>query len=98
MGIKFTRDPKKAKRNMQRHGVSFGTGTEVFDDPFLLVVEDCEDEYGELRYQALGRAHSELLLVVVHVDRSTDEQEIIHIISVRKAEDYEQTTYADQFA
>ena len=59
MGIKFTWDPKKAKRNMQRHGLSFETGTEVFDDPFLLILEDCEDEYGELRYHVIGRAYSD---------------------------------------
>jgi len=40
---------------------------------------------------------SKLLLLVVFVDRSDEEQEIIHIISARKAEEYEQRTYASQF-
>ena len=31
------------------------------------------------------------------VDRSVDDEEILHIISARKAEAYEQATYSDQF-
>ena len=50
-----------------------------------------------MTYHAIGRIESQELVLVVYVDRSTDEQEIIHIVSVRKAEDYEQRAYADQF-
>ena len=58
MAIRFTWGPKKAKLNLKRHGVSFETGGQVFDDPFVLIVEDREDENGEMRYHAIGRAHS----------------------------------------
>jgi uncharacterized DUF497 family protein len=61
------------------------------------VVEDCESD-GEQRYHAIGFSGRELLLLVVYVDRSDAEQEVIHIVSARKAEAYEQTAYADQFA
>jgi len=50
-----------------------------------------------MRYQAIGYAGSDLLLVV-HVDRSEEDQEIIHIVSARKATAYEQAAYSDQFA
>ena len=75
----------------------FETGAQVFDDPFVLIVEDREDENGEMRYHAIGRAHSQTLLVIVHVDRSTDEQTKIRIISAR-AEDNEESAYSDQLA
>ena len=71
----------------------------MFFDRNLVIVEDCEVD-GELRPLAIGytRLQSQLP-VVAFVDRSTDDsQEIIHIISARKAEHYEQTTYSDQFA
>jgi uncharacterized protein len=97
MDLKFTWRPEKAKRNLAKHKISFETATEVFSDPYLIVVEDCEDERGEMRYQAIGRAASEVLLMVVYVDRSSNEEEVLHIISARKGEDYEQRTYARQF-
>jgi uncharacterized protein len=96
MDIEFTWDRAKAKRNLPKHGVSFKTAQQVFFDPHLIVVEDCEVE-GEMRYHAIGYAGSDLLLVV-HVDRSEEDREIIHIVSARKANAYEQRTYSDQFA
>jgi uncharacterized DUF497 family protein len=70
---------------------------QVFADPHVIIVEDCEDERGEMRYHAIGYADARLLLVVVFADRSEHDEEIIHIISVRKAEDHEEKTYARQF-
>ena len=96
MDIQFTWRPEKAKRNLAKHKVSFATAQQVFGDPYLIIVEDCEVE-GEIRYHALGYANAQLLLVVVFVDRSEDGQEIIHIISARKAEAHEKSTYSDQF-
>jgi hypothetical protein len=97
MDIEFTWRPAKAKANLSKHKISFETAKQVFSDPHLIVVEDCEDDRGELRYHAIGYAGSELLLLVVFVDHSDEEREIIHIISARKAEEYEQRTYAIQF-
>jgi uncharacterized DUF497 family protein len=96
MDIEFTWDRGKAKRNLQKHGISFETAKQVFFDPHLVVVEDCEVD-DEMRYQAIGYAGSDLLLVV-HVDHSEDDQEIIHIVSARRATAYEQAAYSDQFA
>lgn len=66
-------------------------------DPHLLTLEGCEDERGEMRYHAIGYADAVLLLLVVFADRSGEDQEIVHIISARKATDYEQSAYSDQF-
>ena len=96
MEIEFIWDPRKAKRNLTKHRVSFETAKLVFFDPHLIVVEDCEFE-GEVRYHALGHAGPGVLLLMVFVDRSDDEREIIRIISAREADQYEQRTYANQF-
>jgi uncharacterized protein len=96
VAIEFTWDRAKARRNIQKHGITFDIAEQVFFDPHLIVVEDCE-MHGEMRYQALGYAGS-FLLLVVHVDRSEEDREIIHIISARKANAYEQAAYSDQFA
>jgi len=71
MDIEFTWDRGKAKRNLQKHGISFETAKQVFFDPHLVVVEDCEVD-DEMRYQAIGYAGSDLLLVV-HVDHSAQK-------------------------
>lgn len=97
MECKFTWSAEKAKSNLAKHGISFETAQRVFADPYLIVVEDHEDEQGELRYRALGHAGAELLLLVVFVDRSHDGQEVIRIISAWKAGAYEKSTYTDQF-
>jgi len=96
MDLEFTWDRGKARRNLQKHGIRFETAKQVFSDPYLIVIEDCEVDH-EMRYQAIGYAGSDLLLVV-HVDRSEEDQEIIHIVSARKATAYEQAAYSDQFA
>ncbi len=95
--MQFSWDPAKARRNLAKHGISFKMATRVFADPQAVIIEDCEDQFGEMRYHAIGYAGTHLLLVVVFVDRADDDEEIIHIISARKAEEYENKTYARQF-
>ena len=69
----------------------------MFADPHVLISEDCEDERGDLRYQAIGYSGAQLLLLVIFVVRSDGDEEIIHVISARKAVAYEESAYADQF-
>lgn len=98
MDLRFTWSPAKAKRNAAKHHVSFEAAKQVFSDPHMIVVEDCKDEHGELRYHAIGYgANPHILLTVVFADRSSNEQEVLHIISARRADDYEQSAYSDQF-
>jgi uncharacterized DUF497 family protein len=52
---------------------------------------------GVQRMQAIGMSGGLLLLVVVFVDRSIDDEIVVHIISARKANAYERSTYQDQF-
>ena len=88
----------KAERNQRIHGISFETAKEVFDDPNHLAGENyfIESE-GEQRYQVIGMTKSLVLLLVVFVDRSDRDVEVIHLISARRAVDYEKSIYEDQF-
>ena len=52
---------------------------------------------GEQRYQIIGTTLSLVLLLVVFIDRSEPDCEVIHLISARKAVDYEECIYKDQF-
>ena len=98
MAIRFTWDPKKAKRNLRRHKIAFEVAQNAFFDPHIIIVEDLDYE-GENRFHAIGFCTEKLLVVVVFIDLSeTEADEVIHIISARKAESDEELTYADQFA
>ncbi|SRR5438309_98779 len=98
MRTRFTWDQSKAKRNAQHHGVSFETAKQVFSDPNQIVTENYffEDQQ-EQRMQIIGMTKRLLLLLVVFVDRSNADEEVIHIISARKAQAYEESAYQDQF-
>ncbi len=64
----------------------------VFADPHALVEQD-RVEGGELRWQTLGLAAGIVLLLVAHTVRDEHQDEIIRIISARKATRKERTRY-----
>lgn len=86
--IAVTFDPDKAESNLTKHGVSFDEAQVALLDPYALVREDYDHD--EVRFVLLGMANQ--LLVVVYC--YTDEENIVRIISARKATKKEQTTYA----
>ena len=98
MKVGFTWDSAKARRNRRLHGISFETAAEVFGDPNHVVGDNYFIERdGEQRYQVIGMTRNLVLLLVVFVDRPQPNVEIIHLISARKAVDYEESIYNDQF-
>ena len=80
----FEWDEAKAKTNERKHGVRFDTAMRVFADPYALVEQD-RIEGGELRWQTIGAVGGFVLLMVAHTVRDEGEDEIIRIISARKA-------------
>jgi len=96
MTTRFTWRKDKAALNLRDHRISFDVARNVFSDPHVLHVEDCEID-GETRHHAIGFANERLMALVVYIDRSDDNEEIIHIVSARKAEAFEEKLYAAQF-
>jgi len=95
MPLVFDQDPEKEAINIQRHGISFSTAQEVFDDPNQVIMENYWfTEEGEQRLQIIGVTRGLVLLLVVFVDRSDAENEVIRIISARKADKFEEKIYA----
>jgi len=64
--------------------VRFDTAIRVFADPYALTEQD-RIEGGELRWQTIGAVGGFVLLMVAHTVRDEGEDEIIRIISARKA-------------
>ena len=90
--IFFEWDESKARINERKHGVRFEDAVLVFDDPFALFVQD-RIEGGEIRWQAIGRSSGWTVVLVAHTVREEDRDEIIRIISARKATRKEHTRY-----
>ena len=80
--IRFDWDPRKARSNEKKHGVSFEEARSVFFDEQALFLEDPQPLHAEERFILLGVSASIRPLVVVHALR---EKDVIRIISARKA-------------
>ncbi|MEQ0866957.1 BrnT family toxin [Pseudomonas aeruginosa] len=89
----FEWDAAKAASNLKKHGVSFEVATRTFADPFAIVGQD-RIENGEHRWQILGNVGGYLVLLVAHTVRDdSDGNEIIRIISARRAAPKERKRY-----
>ena len=90
--MRFVWDEDRSRSNRVKHKVSFETARLVFDDPFALSIQDRIVE-GELRWQTLGLVGGVLILVVAHTYEETEGEEVIRIISARKATPRERMLY-----
>lgn len=89
--LRFQWDTAKAESNIAKHGVSFDEAKSVFFDELARVIPDPDSSYGEERFIILGHSSGLKLLVVCHCYR--DSENIIRIISARKADKYERKSY-----
>lgn len=86
--LEFEWDQAKAKSNLEKHGVSFFTAAAIFRNERLERVDDRED-YGEVRWIALGRAGTEVYRVIY----AWRNENRIRIISAQKANQDEREIY-----
>jgi len=91
--MKFEWDPEKEKANIKKHGVSFEEASYVFADPFALTKFDSNHSDDEDRWILLGKSLNEVILVVIHTFRDDNGNEMVRIISSRKATGRERKTY-----
>lgn len=90
--MRFIWDGKKSRWNLAKHKVSFETAMLVFDDPLAISRPD-RIEGGEQRWQTLGRAGGIVVLLVAHTCDEKDGEEVIRLISARKATPHERRMY-----
>ena len=91
--LRFEWDPVKAQTNQRRHGVSFEDAMHVFEDSFALFEPDCADGGGEVRWQAVGVAGGAAVLLVAHTVREEGGDEMVRLISARRATRKERRLY-----
>ena len=91
---KFQWNAAKAEENLKKHGVSFGEAKSVFFDDLAIQFFDDEHSDEEDRFILLGLSSFANLLIVCHCERGEDE--IVRIISARKATKSETKFYASK--
>jgi uncharacterized DUF497 family protein len=91
--LSFEWDPRKASENKRKHGISFEEARSSFLDENARVIPDPEHSEDEERFVLLGLSIELSLLVVVHCYRAKDE--VIRIISARKADPSERRQYSE---
>lgn len=91
MGLLFEWDPKKARRNLATHGVSFDEASTVFEDLLAMTIGDPLHSDQEDRFVLLGYSQRNRLLIVVHTERG----DRIRIISARSANKKERLLYEE---
>jgi uncharacterized DUF497 family protein len=92
--MRFEWDETKNRSNRAKHGVSFETALLAFDDPLHVSRQD-RVENGEERWQTIGLAGDIVLLLVAHTCRESSGEEVIRIISARKAVARERKRYEE---
>jgi len=85
--VRFEWDEAKRRSNLWRHGIDFAEVVEIFAGDPLTYLDERYD-YGEERLIALGLLKGRVLAVV-----HTDSEDVIRIISARKAERHEEIKY-----
>ena len=91
--MRFIWDEYKNRRNRLKHKVSFETAVSVFDDPYAISIQD-RFVQGEERWQTLGLIEGVVVLLVAHSIEVQGDEEIIRIVSARKATARERDIYA----
>jgi hypothetical protein len=88
--VQFDWDETKNRRNVAKHRIHFETAVLVFEDPHAFVRRDRTVD-SEDRWQTIGTIDGLVVLLVAH----TLDDEVIRIISARKATPRERRLYEE---
>lgn len=86
--MNFEWDPVKREANLEKHKIDFALAALVFLDVDRIERNDNRKDYGEPRFQTIGIAKGIVLFVVY-----TKRENLIRIISARKADKNEKKLY-----
>jgi len=86
--VKFEWDESKNASNIEKHGLDFADGKEMFQAPMLTKL-DTRFDYNEDRYVGIGFVKN-IVVVVVFTEPARDT---VRFISLRKAVKHERNEY-----
>ncbi|HZQ09493.1 MAG TPA: BrnT family toxin [Anaerolineae bacterium] len=88
----FLWHPDKARANLKKHGVDFAEAKTVFQDPYAQIMYDPDHSDDEHRQIIIGYSNKNHLLFVSFHERD----DVIRIISARKADSKERKLYEEK--
>ncbi len=89
--LRFEWDDRKDEENRRKHGISFEEARTVFFDEHALLITDPDHSDDEDRFVLLGLSAALRALVVCYCCR---EDDVIRIVSARRANRTEREAYA----
>jgi len=87
--VKFEWDEAKNKENIRKHELDFADAWEIFDAPMLTNL-DAREDYGEERWIGIGFLKNFIVVVTY-----TEREDVIRIISLRKALKHERARFEE---
>ena len=93
LNMNFEWNEEKNNINQKKHGISFEEAKEVFNDPLQISKLDYRFNYFEERWITIGSTNNYKILVVANLFFTKKGDEIIRIISARKATKSERKNY-----
>jgi uncharacterized DUF497 family protein len=92
--ILFEWEEAKAESNRRKHGVRFEVARLVFAVPYALTEQD-RVKGGERRWQTIGLVGGIAILLVAHTVSEEGQDEVLRIMSARRANRRERTRYEE---
>jgi uncharacterized DUF497 family protein len=93
--LRFEWDDGKSAQNRRKHGISFEKAQTVFLDEQALLIADPDHSKQEERFILLGLSSALRTLVVCHCYRQ--EEDVIRLISARRADRQEREKYESRW-
>jgi uncharacterized DUF497 family protein len=87
--VRFEWDEEKNKENIHKHELDFADAWEMFDAPMLANL-DAREDYGEDRWIGIGFLKNFVVVIVY-----TESEDVIRIISLRKALKHERARFEE---
>ena len=91
--MKLIWDRHKNEINIEKHGLDFADAYKVFTSPMMVGLDE-RKEYGEERWIGIGLLESARVVVIVFTE---PEEDIIRVISFRKATTEERKKYEQEY-
>jgi len=91
--VRYSFDPAKQASNLRKHGFDFADAQKVIESGRTVTFEDRRFDYNEERFVTLGPLGDSLVAIV-----TAETEDHIRIISMRKADRYEQAIYRENLS
>ena len=93
--MEFEWDESKRLKTLRERKIDFIDMIDLWDDPMRQEVKDIRNNYGEPRYQTIGRSKFNIYFVVYTERVYEDGIEVARIISARRANKRERELYSN---